>query len=97
MRTGVTCNENRFSPVRISTQGKPVLVLYGIAVYCGFQPVSTFEFSIELSKQEQTLLNFLFSCLCVPSNASAVCTHKAIDFSNWTVLAPLILLVDSTY
>ena len=36
MRTGVPCNENRFYPVRISTQGKlcsaPVLVLYGIAV-----------------------------------------------------------------
>ena len=36
MRTGVPCNENRFFPVRISTQGKtcsgPVLALYGIAV-----------------------------------------------------------------
>ena len=36
MRTGVPCNENRFFPVRISTQGKacsgPVLTLYRIAV-----------------------------------------------------------------
>ena len=36
MRTGVPCNENKFFPVRISTQGKPcsgpVLTLYGIAV-----------------------------------------------------------------
>ena len=29
-----------------------------VGYYCGFQPVSTFEFSIELSKQEQTLLHF---------------------------------------
>ena len=37
MRTGVPCNENRFFPVRISTQGKPcsdpVLAMYGIAAY----------------------------------------------------------------
>ena len=37
MRTGVPFNENRFFPVRISTQGKPcsgpVLALYGIAVW----------------------------------------------------------------
>ena len=41
MRTGVPCNENRFSPVRISTQGKTcsglVLALYGIGAFweCG--------------------------------------------------------------
>ena len=36
MTTGVPSNENRFFPLRISTQGKPcsgpVLTLYGIAV-----------------------------------------------------------------
>ena len=42
MRRGVPCNENRFFPVRITTQGKPcsgtVLALYGIAVHSGRFP-----------------------------------------------------------
>ena len=42
MRTGVPCNENKFFPVRISTQGKPcsgpVLTLYGIAVQIAIIP-----------------------------------------------------------
>ena len=44
MRRGVPCNENRFFPVRITTQGKPcsgpVMALYGIAVhYKLFYPI----------------------------------------------------------
>ena len=63
MRTGVPCNENRFFPVRISTQGKPCS---GPARDCSAQnqrslmfELSFFEYS--LKTRFRTLLPLKFT------------------------------------
>ena len=64
MRTGVPFNENKFCPVRISTQGKPcsgpVLALYGIAVPNKIQAILLKSYiELDLVQLKSCLFKFL--------------------------------------